>query len=134
MYLEILTESERKIFLDLAHMAMECDGDIAEEELETLRSYEVECRLPNYVRTKRAEAECLNLLKKSEMSHRRIVLVELMGIWSADGVWADAELAMMDRVVAGLGISTALALRIKRWSREFREIIADGFRLMMSED
>ena len=133
MYLEMLTETERKIFLDLAYQAMECDGEISQEEVETIASYEVECRLPGYKRTQRTEKECIKLLKKSEMSHRRIVLLELTGIWSADNVWKDAELAMMDRVAAGLGIPAAVASRIRRWSREFREIIADGFRLF-SED
>ena len=133
MYLEMLTEKERKIFLDLAYQAMECDGEIAKEEMETIKSYEVECQLQGYKRTQRTEKECIKLLKQSEMSHRRIVLLELTGIWSADNEWKDAELAMMDRLAAGLGIPVAVASRIRRWSREFREIIADGFKLFMED-
>ena len=133
MYLEMLTETERKIFMDLAYQAMECDGKIKQEEMETIKSYEVECQLPSFKRTQRTEKECIKLLKKSEMPHRRIVLLELTGIWSADNEWRDAELAMMDRVAAGLGISVAVASRIRRWSREFREIIADGFKLFMED-
>lgn len=133
MYLEMLTEKERKIFLDLAYQAMECDGEIAKEEMETIKSYEVECQLQGYKRTQRTEKECIKLLKQSEMSHRRIVLLELTGIWSADNEWKDAELAMMDRLAAGLGIPVAVASRIRRWSREFREIIADGFKLFMGD-
>ena len=133
MYLEMLTEKERKLFLDLAYQAMECDGEISQEEIETIKSYEVECQLLGYTRTQRTEKECLKLLKQSEMSHCRIILIELTGIWSADNEWKDAELAMMDRVAAGLGISVTLASRIRRWSREFREIIADGFKLLSEE-
>ena len=133
MYLEMLTETERKIFLDLAYMAMECDGEIAQGEMDTIKSYEGECQLPGYKRTQRTEKECIKLLKKSEMSHRRIVLLELTGIWSADNEWKDTELAMMDRVAAGLGISATVASRIRRWSREFRELIADGFRLFTED-
>lgn len=133
MYLEMLTEKERKLFLDLAYQAMECDGEISQEEMETIKSYEVECQLPGYKRTQRTEKECLKLLKQSEMSHRRIVLIELTGIWSADNEWKDAELAMMDRVAAGLGISAMIVSRIRRWSREFRTIIADGFKLLMED-
>ena len=127
MYLEILTEKERKLFLDLAYQAMECDGEISRDEMETIKSYEVECQLQGYKRTQRTERECLKLLKQSEMSHRRIILIELAGIWSVDNEWKDAELAMMDRISAGLGISSMVASRIRRWSREFRSIIADGF-------
>ena len=133
MYLELLTENERKVFLDLAYQAMECDGEITQEELETIASYEVECRLNGYKRSKRTLDENLKLLKKSEMSHRKIVLVELIGIWSADNVWKNEELAMMDRVVASLGIPVDQASRIKRWAREFREVIADGFRLLQED-
>ena len=129
----MLTETERKIFLDLAYMAMECDGEIAQGEMDTIKSYEGECQLPGYKRTQRTEKECIKLLKKSEMSHRRIVLLELTGIWSADNEWKDTELAMMDRVAAGLGISATVASRIRRWSREFRGVIADGLRLFMED-
>lgn len=133
MYLEMLSEKERKIFMDLAYMAMECDGEVAQEELEMIRSYEAECRLPGFKRTQRTFDECIKLLKQSEMQHRRIVLLELIGIWEADNVWKTPELNMMDRVSASLGISQDLANRMKRWSREFREIIADGFMLMNEE-
>lgn len=133
MYLEMLSEKERKIFMDLAYMAMECDGEVAQEELEMIRSYEAECRLPGFKRTQRTFDECIKLLKQSEMQHRRIVLLELIGIWAADNVWKTPELNMMDRVSASLGISQDLANRMKRWSREFREIIADGFMLMNEE-
>ena len=133
MYLEMLTEKERKLFLDLAYQAMECDGEISNEEQEMITSYEVECQLQGYKRTQRTEKECVKMLKQSEMPHRRIVLIELTGIWSADNEWKDAELAMMDRVAAGLGISATIASRIRRWSREFRAIIADGFKLLMED-
>lgn len=133
MYLEMLTEKERKIFMDLAYFAMECDGEVAQEELDMIKSYENECQLPGYKRTQRTFDECIKLLKQSEPTHRRIVLIELTGIWAADNVWKTQELNMMDRVSTALGITQDTASRIKRWSREFREVIADGFMLMNEE-
>ena len=134
MYLEALSEKERKIFLDLAYFAMECDGEIAKEELETIETYKVECKLPEFTRTQRTMDECIKLLKTSEVMNRRIVFAELCGMWAADNKWTNEELKMMDRVSTGLGIRPELASRIKRWSREFREIVADGFRLIQQED
>lgn len=133
MYLDVLSEKERKIFLDLAYQAMECDGQIAPEEVEVIKSYEKECGLPDYKRTQRTLEENLKLLRESEMTNRRIVLLELCGIWAADNVWKNEELAMMDKVAAGLGILSDKASRIRRWSKEFRELISEGFSIL-SED
>jgi len=133
MYLELLTEAERIAFLDVAYQAMECDGEIAKEEQEMLDSYKNECMLPGYVRSSNTLDQNLELLKDSERSHRKIVLLELIGIWSADNEWKDAELQMMDKVARALAIPDSRVNRLRRWSREFRETINDGFRLLMED-
>lgn len=133
MYLELLTTDERRVFLDLAHQAMECDGQVAKEEQEMLDSYKNECMIPDYVRSTNTVEQNLELLKGSERSHRKIVLLELIGIWSADNEWQDAELAMMDLVARELAIPDSRVNRLRRWAREFRQTLADGFHLLMED-
>ena len=133
MYLELLTEAERRVFLDIAHQAVECDGNIAQEEMEMLDSYRNECMLTDYVRSANTLDQNLEILKSSERSHRKIVLLELIGIWSADREWKDAELQMMDKVAKELAIPDSRVNRLRRWSCEFRETISDGFHLIMED-
>lgn len=133
MYLELLTPDERRTFLDLAYQAVEVDGEVAPQEQEMIDSYRNECMLPDYVRSDRTIEQNLEALKQSERSHRKIVLLELIGLWSADNVWKDEELAMMDKVAKELAIPDSRVNRIRRWSREFRQTIADGYHLLMED-
>lgn len=133
MYLDMLTEEERVAFLDLAWAAVECDGEIAQEELAVMSSYANECHLAVYERKKAPLAELTARLANAERAHKKIVLLELMGIWGADGEWRDAELKMMDEVATGLGIPDSRVNRIRRWSREFRQMIIDGYKLVMED-
>ena len=131
MYLDILTDEEKRLFLDLAWMAVECDGEVADKEREVVASYQGECQLNDYVRSGKTQEEILGVLAMSERSHKKIILLELMGIWGADGEWRDPEITMMDRVANALGIPDSRVNRLRRWSREFRQILVDGYQLVM---
>lgn len=133
MFLEMLNEDERKTFMELCYLAMECDGDIAREEEEVIQSYAHECALEHYVRQGKTLAACLADLKNSSRPHRKIVLLELIGIWAADNEWKDCEIKMMEDVAAGLSIPPSRMNRLKRWSRELRTLIADGYTLLTED-
>lgn len=133
MFLEMLDKNERKAFMELCYLAMECDGNIVSEEEEVIRSYAHECNLDNYVRQGKTLTTCLAELKNSSRSHRKIVLLELIGVWAADNEWKDCEIKMMEDVAAGLSIPPSRMNRLKRWSRELRTLIADGYTLLTED-
>lgn len=133
MFLEQLNENERKIFMELGFLAVECDGEVAGEEEEMLATYAHECKLPEYKRQGKTLDECLNALKDSSREHRKIILLELIGIWAADNEWKDQEVEMMEAVARGLAIPPSRMNRLKRWSRELSSLIADGYRLITED-
>ena len=133
MFLEMLDEHERKIFMELGYLAMECDGEIAKEEEETLSTYAYECKLDDYKRQGKSLKSCLEELKDSSRAHRKIILLELIGIWAADNEWKDEENLMMEEVAKGLAIPPSRMNRLKRWSRELRSMIADGYTLITED-
>ena len=49
MFLSFLNEREGKLFLELAHIAMHVDGEVAEEERVAFHNYKVELGLQDYV-------------------------------------------------------------------------------------
>ena len=133
MYLDVLTEDERKLFLELAWHAVECDGEVADEEKQVMESYQNECQMPGFVRSGITAEAALKELAVSERSHKKIVLLELMGIWGADGEWREEELAMMDKTASALGIPDSRVNRLRRWAREFRQMLVDGYQLVMED-
>lgn len=133
MFLDTLNENERKTFMELCYLAMECDGEICQEEEEAVRSYAHECNLENYVRQNKNLATCMAELKNSSRSHRKIVFLELIGVWAADNEWKDSEIKMMEDVAAGLAIPPSCMNRLKRWARELRTLIVDGYNLVMED-
>lgn len=127
MYLELIPNEARSVFLDLAYQAMECDGDIAREEKEVIKSYVNECCLHAYKRSKRTIQQNCEALLSFPMKVRKVVLLELCGVWAADDKWRASEIDMFTAVAARLGIAEMDANRIRRWSSGFRDVIREGY-------
>lgn len=130
MFLEMLEEKERLVFLDLAHLAMSCDGEISKEELDVLSTYSYECKVEDFKHSNKSLDQCLYDLSGSLRTHKKIILLELMGIWAADDEWRDEEIHMMDHIATKLDIPQSRVNRLKRWSNELRTMIADGYALI----
>ena len=126
MFLEALTPEEACAFLDLAWIAAETDGEVAEEERSVLNAFLFETRLLAYERSSRTESEITDMLAKAPRAHRHIVMIELCGLWAADRTWADKEIEMLERIAAAIKIPLDVAHRMKRWANEFCDVVADG--------
>ena len=133
MFLEMLNENEQKTFMELAYLAVTIDGAISQEEEDVLKSYAYECKLQDYKYQGKTLEACLEELRESSRAHRKIILLELIGVWAADNEWKDAELEMMDKVAKGLAIPDSRKNRLKRWSQELRSLIADGYGLITED-
>lgn len=130
MFLAELNEVERKYFLDLAHLAMKSSGEIKPEEQEIYNSYAYECMLEDYECSDKSLDVIAQDLKDSKMNIKRIILIELMGIWAADNSWHDGELEMMYKLGEIFEIPEKNVNRLKRWTKELRELIVEGYELI----
>jgi uncharacterized tellurite resistance protein B-like protein len=133
MFLSELLDKEKKVFLGLAFLAMKSDGNISPDEMRVFNTYKHECQLPEYQYKDENLDELLKDLKHSTKKSKRIVLMELMGIWIADNIWEDEEIEMMYHIGESLGLSESETTRLKRWAREMRDIVFDGYELLMRE-
>ena len=129
MFLSELTIPERKIFLDLAYLAMASDGSIDKSEENVYNTYKYECELTDFIPSDKSLDELLPKLKEALPQSKRIILMELCGIWSADDFWDDLEYKMMYKIAKSFGLSESEADRMKRWSREMKDLIHEGIRL-----
>lgn len=130
MFLNELNESERKDFMGLATIAIDVDGKVTDDEKAVLATYAYECKLPDYKPGNRSIEDILSSLQKSSPQIKKIVLIELLGIFAADKKWSDSEINMMYQVSRSFDIPDTMTNRLKRWSKEMREIIAEGYELI----
>ena len=130
MFLSDLTEKEKEVFLGLAYLAMESSGRIEESEKRVFEAYKYECKQPNYKYEGTPLDILLENLRHSPLSSKKIILMELCGIWAADGVWDEGEYAMLYKVAHVFGIPETEANRIKRCSKEIGDLIQEGISLI----
>lgn len=130
MFLSELNENERKDFLDLAIIAMSIAGKTS-RELEIFKSYSYECKMPDYVSSQRAFDDILDSLSLSTPQVKKAVLIEILGIFAADNKWSEEEVKMMYNIGKKMGIPESMVGRLKRWAKDMREIIAEGYELIL---
>ena len=130
MFLSDLTPDECNCFLGLAYLAMGSDGNIGVSEREVFESYKYECQQPDYLYNNETLESLTENLKDSSAQSKKIILMELMGIWAADNKWDDAEIEMMYCIAKHLNIPETMANRLRRWAKEMRELIAEGCELI----
>lgn len=130
MFLHELNENECKNFLELAYLAVKSSGEILDEEMEVFESYAYECGLPEYSPEGESVDAVSKALKDSTPQVKKIILTELMGIWAADNRWDDSEMNMLYSLGESFGIPETMTNRLRRWAKEMRELIAEGYEMI----
>ena len=93
MYLNLLTGDQKELFLDLALITANADGKADSEELSVISEY---CREMNIDSDRTEPSMPLNILLDritliSNMTERKIIIFELIGLALADSNYCDNE-------------------------------------------
>ena len=106
MFLEILKDDQKDLFLQLAVIAAKENGNVDEAESEMLLKFANEMKI-----APRAEAVLSlddivdGLAKSCDKREKRIVLFEAAGIMNTDGEYDDAEYEFLKNIAAKFEIS-----------------------------
>lgn len=131
MYLDLLNKDEQKNFLELATYSMGLNGEHKKEEEEILRGYKYECQLIDYTAHKQNEiGKIINSLRASTKKVKKIVLIELLGIFQADGEICNEESQFLDKLSNEFNIKEHELNRIKRWVDAMNDIVQEGYELI----
>ena len=94
MFLNLLNESEKHVFISLAIRAAESNGVVEKEEIELINDYCREMML-NKIDVEKYIPESMEniveILSSSEKSHKKIVLFEIMGLLNVDSEFDEKE-------------------------------------------
>lgn len=132
MFLGQLLEVSKKNFLILAKYAMGLNGELKDEELEIYSSFQHECDQPDYDPDVNEEGlkAAITSLSGRDMSIRKVVMIELLGIMLADGDICDAEQEFINQLSASFDLEGYQVKRMERWVSGMNDIVEEGYRIV----
>lgn len=105
MFLHLLNNEQKELFLDLAIKAAEANGVVEIEEKNLLKAFSIEMQIPSRYSTEKTTDDILNRLSKiTNEKEKKILSFELIGIIFTDGTYDDEEKAFMTRISEHLNI------------------------------
>ena len=131
MYLNLLNKDEQQNFLELARYSMGVNGEQKKEEEEILLGYKFECQLVEYKANRQDEIEkIITTLSASTKKVKKIILIEILGIFQADGEICNKETEFLNKLSQEFNIEEYEVKRIKRWVEAMNDIVQEGYELI----
>lgn len=132
MFLNQLLEVSKKNFMLLAKHAMGLNGEFKDEELEIYTSFQHECGLLDYFPdvNEKELTEAIVSLSDRDMSIRKVVMIELLGILMADGEICDAEQEFINQLSVSFDLEGYQIKRMERWVAGMNDIVEEGYRIV----
>lgn len=100
MYLSMLNDSQKKIFLGLAYHLSNADGDYSLHEQEMMKSYyeETGIEFDEKVENKSIETLLAELKNNFDLRNIKIIIFELIGLAMVDDDYSDDERAIIKSI------------------------------------
>lgn len=106
MYLAMLNETQKKLFLEFAHTLASIDGNISEQEHQMLKEYCAEMRIEYQADiTVKSMDEIIDLIEKEFSDlEKRIMVFEAIGLAMVDSNYDESERKMIADLAKIFGI------------------------------
>ena len=108
MFLKQLTPAEKEAFINLCVHAASANDIVEEKEFEMIEEYCKEMGISFFDVSKDIEIDrVINVFSDSETRHKRIVLLEILGLLHADGCYDNKEKYFVFDLANKIGLSEA---------------------------
>ncbi len=108
MFLKQLTPAEKEAFISLCVHAASANDIVEEKEFEMIEEYCKEMGISFFDASKVIEIDrVINVFSDSETRHKRIVLLEILGLLHADGCYDNNEKYFVFDLANKIGLSEA---------------------------
>jgi len=118
MFLQALSQNEKKHFIKLAYKTAAFDGDYAQEEKAMINQYAKEMDiqgLESLLNNEESIDTLIGAFKDSNQEVINIAFVELMGLILSDGKYAQEEKMIIDKYLNTYNLTPDYAGRVKAW-------------------
>ena len=129
MFLNYLSELEKKNYLDLALAAAHCDGAIPEAEANLIEQYKVEMHL-EYEPVLRPVDEILAAFSVASENTKKIIFFELLGLMFADNVYNENETHFMSQIAAAFNINSEFIGKSKKLLADYLSVYKEIIKLI----
>ncbi len=130
MFLSFLNEREGKLFLELANIAMNVDGEVVEGERTAFHNYKVELGLQDYVLQNKSYKDVVMAFQGSKKNVLRAIIVEIGGVLDADGKIDVDEENWLTTLGKEWGFKELEIKKLIRWIQEFNDLLEEGYNLI----
>ncbi len=128
MFLNRLNLTEKGAFVSMAFHAAKANGQVEEEEKIMIGEYckEMGLTLPDDVTVKPMN-ELMDVYSNSDLQHKKIVVLEIIGMMYADGEYDNDEKEFVKSLAQKLELSTAtldeIELALEKYIEVTRELV-----------
>lgn len=113
MYLNYLTQREKRIFLKLSHVVSEADGIVLENEMRLIHQYAEEMQIsPEEMAEEDVDSILAEISNNSTKKAKRIIYAELLAIALVDDNYEESEIVFMKKIANLLKISPIIEFQI----------------------
>ncbi len=130
MFLSFLNEREGKLFLELANIAMNVDGEVVEGERTAFHNYKMELGLQDYVLQNKSYKDVVMAFQGSKKNVLRAIIVEIGGVLDADGKIDVDEENWLTTLGKEWGFKELEIKKLIRWIQEFNDLLEEGYGLI----
>lgn len=124
MFLGKLSEKEKHAFISLSVHAANANGVFADEEKMMIQEYCKEMGIPFFDAENTAPMdEVVAVFKESDISIKKIVLLETLGLLYSDGVFDDSEKGFINEYAKKIGLTDEDVEKQKEAIKEYLEAL-----------
>ena len=133
MFLKLLTDEEKRLFLNLAIYIASVDNDFTDKEKEKIKVFckEMEIECENFI-TKLSLNDVLDKLNFLEVFKKKIVLLEIVCLMLVDGLVKEEE-KVLDQMIEKFGLDISLKDKMIKWCQKYNQILLEGYLLIGEE-
>ncbi len=133
MFLGELNIKESEFFLELAYLGMQANGELKESEMEIFTNFKYECAMPDYEIQNIEIQTILDFFNNASKSIKNVTMIELIGIFLADGDFCEKEQQFVDIIIEEWDLTQSQFRRMKRWVSDCSDMLMDGYRIIGKE-
>lgn len=133
MFLNLLNNEQKELFLDLAIKAAEANGVVALEEKNMLKAFSIEMQIPARYRTEKKTDEILDSLTRiTNYKEKKIISFELIGILFSDGTYDNQEREFMNQILERSEIQMEVIEKMISVLAEYKSIYEKMYDLVLN--
>lgn len=121
MYLALLSEKEKEMFLGVAFNLAAVDGDYSDEEKTVINGYcqEMQCIFDEKTMVKPMDVLIKDIKSNSDNRIKKIFVFELIGLAMADGNYDEDERALINKLEVEFDIGLGFAKKCETILNEY---------------